>query len=164
LDQGVFRGEGESETMSISEEKRKQHHREMHQRAKELRQSQTPAEKKLWEILRNRKLAGYKFRRQHPLGPFIVDFFCDEARLVVELDGGVHNRQLGYDKARERWLEENGYKVLRFGNEMIEKDKEGIEANILIACEEAADPKYIRSPSPLPQLLERGANHGFAWG
>jgi len=114
---------------------------EVKQRAKELRQSQTPAEKKLWEILRNRKLSGYKFRRQHPLGPFIVDFYCDEARLVIELDGNIHKQQKEYDVARGRWLEENGYRVLRFGNEMMEKDKEGTLTDILIPCENATKSK-----------------------
>jgi very-short-patch-repair endonuclease len=107
---------------------------EVRQRAKELRKSQTPTEEKLWELLRNRKLGGYKFRRQHPIGGFIVDFYCDEVRLVIELDGGVHNRQKGYDLAREQWMEENGYRVLRFENERIESDGEEIAAEILTAC------------------------------
>jgi very-short-patch-repair endonuclease len=114
---------------------------EVKQRAKELRQSQTPAEKKLWKILRNRKLAGYKFRRQHPIGPFIADFFCEEAKLVIELDGEIHNKQKGYDEARGQWLEENGCRLLRFGNEVIEQYKEGTLTKILLACEYAANSK-----------------------
>lgn len=70
-----------------------------------------------------------------------MDFYCDEARLVIELDGGVHNRQSGYDEARGQWLEENGYRLLRIRNEVIEKDKEGTLTKILIACEYATNLK-----------------------
>jgi very-short-patch-repair endonuclease len=107
----------------------------MHDRAKELRQRQTSAEEKLWALLRNKQLGGYKFRRQHPIGPFIVDFYCDEVSLVIELDGGIHEGQRGYDEARGRWLAQNGYRVLRFGNEVFENDGEKITKIILSACE-----------------------------
>jgi very-short-patch-repair endonuclease len=119
----------------LSEEKRKQHHRKMHDRAKELRQRQTSAEEKLWALLRNKQLGGYKFRRQHPIGPFIVDFYCDEARLVIELDGGIHDGQMGYDEAWGQWLEENGYRVLRFGNKIIEEGEGRMAKEILRVCE-----------------------------
>ena len=124
----------------MKEEKRKQHHREMHQRAKELRQMQTPAEEKLWTLLRNKKLGGYKFRRQHPIGPFIVDFYCDECKLVIELDGGIHTSQRGYDQARERWLRENGYRVLRFRNKDLEGDVGQIVEKILMVGRENHQP------------------------
>ena len=91
------------------------------QRAKELRKNETSAEKKLWEILRGRRLFGNKFRRQHPLGKFIADFYCHERSLAVELDGGVHEteEQKERDKARTYMLEEYGVTVLRFQNEEV---------------------------------------------
>ena len=76
----------------------------------------TGTEQRLWAHLRGRKLEGWKFRRQHPIGEYIVDFACVAARLVVELDGSSHgfDQQQQYDEARQRWLEFQGYKVLRF--------------------------------------------------
>lgn len=86
-------------------------------RARELRHEQTPAEQKLWQALRNRAAGGLKFRRQAPFGSYIVDFYCAEAKLVVEVDGDVHESQVEYDAERTRWLESMGLKVLRVRNE-----------------------------------------------
>ena len=86
------------------------------QRARELRHNATEAEQLLWECLRSRRLAGFKFRRQTPIGRYIVDFCCVEARLIVELDGGQHQDQQGYDAARDAWLRERGFTVLRVHN------------------------------------------------
>ncbi|HEY86125.1 MAG TPA: endonuclease domain-containing protein [Chloroflexi bacterium] len=77
-------------------------------RAKELRWQMTPAEKKLWAQLSNKQLHGLKFRRQHPLHHFILDFYCRTQRLVVEVDGGAHSTQRDYDEAREEWLIQRG--------------------------------------------------------
>jgi adenine-specific DNA-methyltransferase len=87
-------------------------------RAKELRKNSTDAERALWRVLRSRQLSGHKFRRQQPLGPFVVDFVCLEARLVVEIDGGQHgeDRQLAYDSRRTVWLQNQNFRVLRFWN------------------------------------------------
>src|SRR3989338_8545860 len=85
-------------------------------RARHLRSSQTPAEEALWQQLRLRQLAGHKFRRQQPLGPYIVDFACLEARLIVELDGGHHAARAEYDAERTAWLEAQDFRVLRFWN------------------------------------------------
>ena len=85
-------------------------------RARELRKSPTDAERALWRHLRLKQLAGHRFRRQHPVGPYIVDFFCFEKQLVVEIDGGQHSQQTGYDDERTAWLEGEGYTVLRFWN------------------------------------------------
>jgi very-short-patch-repair endonuclease len=76
----------------------------------------TGTERRLWTHLRGRKLEGWKFRRQHPIGEYIVDFYCPAARLVIELDGSSHDsdQQERYDQARQRWLESQGCKVLRF--------------------------------------------------
>ena len=84
--------------------------------ARELRQNPTDAEKRLWQHLRNRQLDGHKFRRQVPLGRYVVDFACLEARLIVEVDGGQHGWRAAADAARTAWLKGNGFRVLRFWN------------------------------------------------
>lgn len=76
----------------------------------------TDPERLLWSRLRRRQVHGLRFRRQHPIGPYIADFACTERRLVVELDGGQHVQRKVQDTARSRWLGENGYRVLRFWN------------------------------------------------
>ena len=87
-------------------------------KARALRRNQTKPEAMLWERLRNRNLQGFKFRRQHIINDYIVDFFCREKRLVIEIDGPYHNDaiQQGLDKKREATLIENGYYLLRFEN------------------------------------------------
>jgi very-short-patch-repair endonuclease len=89
--------------------------------ARRLRTDATGGEAVLWEALRNRKLAGAKFRRQHPLGRYIADFYCHEALLVVELDGAVHDDvdQAEYDELRQKEIEERGLTVLRIKNEEV---------------------------------------------
>lgn len=84
-------------------------------RARELRKSMSDAESKLWSALRQRQIDGLRFRSQHPLGPYIVDFVCLERRLVVEVDGGQHGEpnQIAHDAQRTRWLESEGYRVVR---------------------------------------------------
>src|SRR5690349_6935546 len=98
-------------------EKRHRIHPTIRQFARELRQPQTPAESTLWRYLRNRGLK-YKFRRQHPIDLFIIDFYCAEAKLLIEIDGDSHlvKKQMEYDKLRTEYLEEHGYKVIRFTN------------------------------------------------
>ena len=97
-------------------------------RARRLRKSNTPAEHKLWMRLRNRQFHGAKFRRQYPIGPYIVDFCCLESRLVIELDGGWHNEGLQRmeDEQRTVYLQTQGYTVLRFWNTEIIKDVRAI--------------------------------------
>jgi very-short-patch-repair endonuclease len=82
--------------------------------ARRLRQTMTPAERKLWDALRNRGLLGLKVRRQVPIGPYIADFYCAEHRLIIEADGGGHGGPR--DKARERWLAARGFRILRLWN------------------------------------------------
>ncbi len=86
--------------------------------ARHLRRNATPAERHAWSLLRNRQVHRLKFRRQHVLGRFIVDFYCPARRLVLELDGVPHDRpaQVEYDVARTAWLETRGYRVLRIRN------------------------------------------------
>ena len=95
-------------------------------RAKELRKQPTSAEKILWEYLRDRRLLGLKFRRQHPLGTYIVDFYCPAFRLVVEIDGEIHRYQEADDQARTDQLEQKGYKVIRFWNFEVEQNPETV--------------------------------------
>jgi very-short-patch-repair endonuclease len=94
---------------------------EIHRRAKELRKQMTPAEKILWEILKGKSVGGFKFRRQHPIKTFIVDFYCHELKLVIELDGEIHDQpdQVDYDLGRTYELEELGLKVIRFKNDQV---------------------------------------------
>lgn len=82
----------------------------------------TPAEQELWDALQNKRLDGLKFRRQHPVGPFILDFWCPACKLVVELDGEVHDGQMDYDDARTQQLRDYGYRVIRFRNEEVLND------------------------------------------
>ena len=96
--------------------------------ARKLRQSQTDAEKALWARLRNKQLEGVKFRRQQPLGPYIVDFVSFERNIIVELDGGQHNEGevSERDDRRAAWLKEEGYQVLRFWNNEVLVNIEGV--------------------------------------
>ena len=99
-------------------------------RAQQLRQEQTPTEAMLWDCLRNRQLAGFKFRRQHMIGRFIVDFCCAEQRLIVEIDGAVHTHQADYDQARTEALQTAGYRVIRYTNDQIEQDIDVVLADL----------------------------------
>jgi very-short-patch-repair endonuclease len=98
---------------------------------KKLRQSQTDAEKVLWYYLRNRALDGFKFRRQHRLRNYIVDFVCLEKKLVIELDGGQHAAQEKYDGMREEILKAEGFRICRFWNNEIFENLEGVLETIL---------------------------------
>ena len=114
--------------------------------AKTLRQNMTDAEQLLWRHLRAHRLDGQKFRRQQPIGPYVVDFVHFGARLIVEADGGQHDRS-EQDAIRDRWLEGQGFRVLRFWNHDILRDPEAVLASILNALE---------PPSPpLPRPLSR---------
>lgn len=90
--------------------------------ARELRARQTLMEKKVWSWLRDRRLLGLKFRRQHVIEGFIVDFYCHERKLAIEVDGGIHERQKEYDRHRQDLIEAEGITFIRVNNEDIEKD------------------------------------------
>jgi very-short-patch-repair endonuclease len=140
----------------------------------------TPAEGLLWQRLRHRKL-GAKFRRQVPIGPFIVDFYCHEARLVVEVDGEAHadESQAALDAARTEWLEDEGYRVLRVRNDELIGEIDSVTARIqreLPLSRSAEDYGYLKAegnseshPSPAPRRLqslersgrERGGGEGY---
>jgi len=106
-------------------------------RSRSLRRGQTRAEVRLWAALRAGRLEGWKWRRQAPVGRFIVDFLCLEAGLAVELDGGVHGEQAARDARRDADLRQRGLTVLRFWNVEIEEDFEGVCWRILSACRES---------------------------
>ena len=105
------------------------------QAARELRHPQTPAEQKLWSRLRNRQLNGLKFRRQHPIERFIIDFYCDEAKLCIEVDGDSHAEQIEYDQARTAYLNELGYTVIRFTNREVFTQCEAVLQFIADGCD-----------------------------
>jgi len=109
----------------------------------QLRKKLTPSEKQLWQALRGGKLGGFKFRRQHPVGRFILDFYCPVCNLVIELDGAIHDNQTDYDADRTKYLETYGYKVLRFQNEEVMQRLEKVLYLILQAA-------LALTPSPSP--------------
>ena len=98
--------------------------------AKQLRRNSTTAETLLWRKLRNRQMNGHKFRRQQPLGPYIADFVCHELRLIIELDGGQHANTLDRDQTRDAYLRTLGYKILRFWNNEVLENLEGVLMSI----------------------------------
>ena len=108
--------------------------RELRQAARILKRAMTPAEERLWNSLRDRRLRGLKFRAQHPLGRFVLDFYCASARLVIEVDGSVHDQQTERDDARTSVLEAHGLHVVRFHNEEIVADLPSVLTRILEAA------------------------------
>ena len=94
--------------------------------AKTLRKRLTDAERKLWKFLRAKRIDGYKFRRQEPIGQYIVDFVCHEKRIVLEVDGGQHALNKESDHERDKWLKEQGYQVLRFWNHEVLANMDGV--------------------------------------
>ena len=101
--------------------------------ARDLRHNMTPAEELLWERLKLRRLNGLRFRRQHPIGRFILDFYCSEHKLVIEVDGPIHERQTEHDEARTEHLRSAGYTVLRFQNEEVIEETDAVLEKILVA-------------------------------
>ena len=121
------------------------------QHARDLRRNSTDAERWLWKRLRNRQLLGHKFRRQVPIGPYIVDFICLELRLVIEVDGSQHRQQDDYDESRTQFLGTQGYRVLRYWNNEVLQQGEAVLESIVQA---------LLAPHPSPQPLSprgRGA-------
>jgi very-short-patch-repair endonuclease len=113
-------------------------------RARELRKNPTDAERLLWQKLRYWQLDGCKFRRQQPLGRYIVDFACLQRKLIIELDGGQHAQQEDYDKERDVWLRDQGFVVLRFWNNDVMQNMDGVMEMIV---ESLKSTPYL-SPSP----------------
>ncbi|MDK1021960.1 MAG: endonuclease domain-containing protein [Candidatus Hydrogenedentes bacterium] len=117
--------------------------------ARMLRRRSTKAETMLWEKVRNRQLDGVKFRRQQPIGPYVVDFVNFERKVVVELDGGQHALNSEADKSRDAWLGAEGFTVLRFWNNEVIENLDGV----LGAIQDT-----LKSPSPNPSHKGRGIN------
>lgn len=104
--------------------------------ARRMRREPTKAENVLWQKLRHRQLGGYKFRRQHPVGNYIVDFFCPETKLIVEVDGDIHAFQLSRDAERTMDLEAQGCHIIRFWNAQVLQETDSVLMMILSACDE----------------------------
>ena len=120
---------------------------ELKNRARKLRSNQTDVEAKLWRRLRDRQVFGAKFRRQHPIGPYIVDFCSPTLRLIVELDGGQYAEQSAADQARTCFLESRGYRVLRFWNNQVMTQLDDVLEEIS---------KWCVDPHPSLSLKGRG--------
>ena len=142
-------------------------HRSAHERrevfkislARRLRGSMTEAEKRLWSRLRRGQM-GVRFRRQQPIGPYVADFYCASAKLIVEVDGGQHNElRKAHDARRDAWLRGEGYSVVRFWNTDVLANTEGVLTELMLALAAAGvGPGDNPSPCPLPQ--GEGGNSG----
>jgi very-short-patch-repair endonuclease len=115
-------------------------------RARSLRANMTDAERKLWYAFRDRRFADFKFRRQVPIGPFIADFICYDARVVIEVDGSQH-ADSSSDARRDRWFAANGFLVLRFWNNDVLKNREGVLISVL---------ETLHQRTPHPARARRG--------
>jgi very-short-patch-repair endonuclease len=130
---------------------RKQGEYRVTHKARHLRQNMTKAEASLWTYIRRRALGGARFRRQHPIGPFIADFACCQAKLVVEVDGATHStEQLAYDARRTKYLEGQGWTVLRVSNTDVYENMEGVWRTIA-----ARFPPPLASLGPPPSGEDR---------
>ena len=116
----------------------------------------TDAERLLWSRLRRRQVHGLRFRRQHPIGPFIADFACTQAGLVIELDGGQHVQAKDKDAARTRWLEQSGYRVLRFWNNDVLTQ---IDAVLQVIAAATPTPPSLRPPAARRRLRGEESEH-----
>jgi len=113
---------------------------ETREKAQQLRRDQTIPELLLWSILKEKRMGGLKFRRQHPIEPYIVDFYCPAANLVIELDGESHVGRADYDESRSAYLQRLGLFVLRFNNDDVLNHLEAIGETILRAIGSASPP------------------------
>ena len=103
------------------------------ERARELRKTMSAPERKLWRALSNGQAGGLRFRRQHPMGTYVVDFVCLDRHLVIEVDGSQHghNAQMVHDQKRTQWLEDEGYRVIRFWANEVMSNTDGVVATIM---------------------------------
>ena len=127
----------------------------MIERARALRKDAPIPERILWGMLRGRQLGGLKFRRQQPLGPYVADFFCEAARLVVELDGQSHFGQEAKDEARDQYMRKRGLEVLRVLNDELLRNLEGVGQTILRVAEARLGALSPSSTAPSPQPSPR---------
>ena len=136
-------------TLSLRERDRERESKTLLARARTLRRQSSEVENLLWRHLRARRLMGYKFRRQVVIKPYIVDFVCLEARLIIEADGGQHSNQVVYDARRTARLEGMGYRVMRFWNHEVMQELQVVLEQIRTAL--------IEAPSPQPSPGGRGS-------
>jgi adenine-specific DNA-methyltransferase len=123
-----------------------------------MRGTLTDAEMLLWQALRNRRMAAAKFRRQHPIGRYILDFYCDEKKLAIELDGGQHVEAVEYDARRDAWLLEQGIQVIRFWNNQVLTETESVLEVIYAVLQPAVlSSPLIPNPSPARERREPDA-------
>jgi 2-methylaconitate isomerase len=136
------------------------------QRARSLRQNQTDTEQRIWSKLRGRRFAGFKFRRQVPLGHYIVDFVCFDRRVILELDGGQHGEQdaKNYDAERTAWLESQGFRVARIWNHEVWEDDEAVEEFLWQRLHDMVQPNanHPLTPDPSPARGE-GSQNSRSW-
>ncbi len=119
----------------------------MKQKARLLRKQLTDTERLLWRYLRNRQLGSYKFRRQEIIGTYIVDFLCMETRLIIEADGGQHTENAAYDDLRTKYLESEGYRILRFWNHEVFNNIDDVLEQIYF---------HLKAPHPGPLPMGEG--------
>jgi very-short-patch-repair endonuclease len=103
----------------------------MTENARSLRSNMTDVERILWRVIRDRQLHGYRFRRQHSIGPYITDFVCIDKKCVIELDGGQHQNRIAYDEVRTLFLQKQGWQVLRFWNNDVLNHLDGVISTIV---------------------------------
>ena len=127
--------------------------------ARELRKNATPAEKLLWKYLDNKGMCGFKFRRQHPVDGFVLDFYCSEGRLAVEIDGDIHRFQKEQDRERQMIIESKGIEFLRFTNEDVMDNTDDVLRTIKRKL--MRQNKIISEVTPLHEV-ERGASRSEA--
>jgi very-short-patch-repair endonuclease len=118
--------------------------------AKTLRRNLTDAEQRLWYHLRAHRFMGRKFKRQKPIGHYVVDFVCLEEKLIIELDGGQHAENHEYDQERDSWLRSQGYTVLRFWNNELMNETESVMERIWLAFSNEVGSSETLSPGPSP--------------
>ena len=139
-------------------------------RARELRNQATPAERMLWLALSNSKVGGHKFSRQMPAGPYFADFLCRAAKLVIEIDGYSHDVRVAHDQRRDAYMAAQGYRVLRFGNDDVLGNLEGVVQAIALVLDETGPPPAPpasgrgerRRTSKLPSRLREGLGVGLS--
>ncbi len=147
--------------------------------AREMRKGQTDAEQLIWHLLRGRQIAHAKFRRQHPIGRYILDFYCDEHKLAIELDGGQHAEQINYDETRTAFFSAQGIRVLRFWNNQVLQETENVMEAIWQALQPSSASDQRPSPQPSPACgrgsktktafvstnsIAQGEQVGILWG
>lgn len=128
--------------------------------ARSMRKNPTRSEAMLWQELRGKKFNGIKFRRQQPIGPFIVDFYAPSIRLVIEIDGNIHLQQQDADQSRQMILESLGLNILRFSARQVERDINSVLSAICLRAKEILFGEDVETPSPDPFPDKQGRGTG----